>query len=228
MTDVSTLKVGDIMTRDMLTVGPDTIVSDAIRLMLKHRVSGLPVVADGDRLCGLLTEGDLLRRAELGTQERSRWLTLVLDPAKAAKRFAHAYSRRVGDVMTRHIVWVSEGTPMSDAIDAMEKCHLKRLPVLREGRLVGIISRADILSALASRMAQRSLATSNDRTIHRMLGHTLHEYTWSGHRPQFRVHDSVVDLYWIGKNADWERKAARIAAETIPGVREVRQHVLPG
>ncbi len=221
------LKVADVMAKQVLTVLPDASLIDAVRLLLKHRISAVPVVTQEGKLCGLLSEGDLLRREEIGTDtRRPRWMNFLLDPTAVANDFVRAHSRKVSDVMTHDVVWISDAAPLTDAIEAMEKCHIKRLPVLRNERLVGILTRADVLNALLAGMTDRSLKTESDRAIRRMVGDALHRLSWPNGRPQFQVHEGIVDLYWVGRQSDWERNAARVAAETVEGVREVREHRL--
>jgi len=221
------LKVADVMTKQVLTVLHDASLTDAVRLMLKHRISAVPVVTQEGKLCGLLSEGDLLRREEIGTEtRRPRWMTFLLDPDEMANEFVRTHGRKVSDVMTHDVVWISDAAPLTDAIEAMEKCHIKRLPVLCDERLVGILTRADVLNALLAGMTDRSLKTESDRAIRRMVGDALHRLSWPNGRPQFQVHQGIVDLYWVGRQSDWERNAARVAAETVEGVREVREHRL--
>jgi CBS domain-containing protein len=221
------LKVADVMTKQVLTVLHDASLTDAVRLMLKHRISAVPVVTQEGKLCGLLSEGDLLRREEIGTEtRRPRWMTFLLDPDEVANDFVRTHGRKVSHVMTHDVVWISDAAPLTDAIEAMEKCHIKRLPVMCDERLVGILTRADVLNALLAGMTDRSLKTESDRAIRRMVGDALHRLSWPNGRPQFQVHEGTVDLYWVGRQSDWERNAARVAAETVEGVREVREHRL--
>lgn len=221
------LTVADVMTTQVITVTPDSPLLDAIRLMLNHRISGLPVVDADGALHGLLSEGDLLRRAEIGTgNARPRWMTLFLDSDTVARDFVRSHGRQVRDVMTEAVVWVGESTPLTDAVEAMEKCHIKRLPVVKDGRLVGLVTRVDILHALVNHMSERPLSAESDRAIRRQLGDTLNRLSWENGKPRFQVNEGVVDLYWIDRSADWERAAARVAAETTAGVREVREHII--
>lgn len=221
------MKAADVMTRDVISVSPEAELGDAIELMLAHRVSGLPVVTPDGTLYGMLTEGDLLRRKELGTQPRSRrWIAFLLDPARLATDYARARGRKVRDVMTQLVVTVDQDDPLEDVIEKMQTYHVKRLPVLGDGRIAGIISRADVVRALSPRIAGRPVPGKSDRAIHRMLGSALQELPWQQHLPRFEVKDGVVELYWFGDSFDWERKAARVAAEGQPGVVDVREHVL--
>lgn len=214
------------MVTKVITVNPDAPLADAIRLMLEHRISGLPVVDADGALRGLLSEGDLLRRAEIGTSNtRPRWTTLLLDADRTAKDFLRIHGRHVRDVMTESVVWICENAPLTDAIEAMEKCHIKRVPVLTNGCLVGLLTRADILIALINHMSDQPLPAESDRVIRRQLGDTLNKLSWKN-KPRFNVNAGDVDLYWLNRRTDWEQAAARVAAETTPGVRIVREHLV--
>src|SRR4051794_17706466 len=137
------MKVSDIMTHPVITVTPETTVGEAAELMLKHRISGLPVVDAASAVVGMVTEGDLLRRAETGTERwRARWLEFLIAPGRLASEYAHANGRQVGEVMTDTVLSVGPDDPVTDLIELMERRRIKRVPVIDRGRLVGIISRA--------------------------------------------------------------------------------------
>lgn len=219
------VKAADIMTRDVVTVGSDATVADAIRLMLEHHVSGLPVLSGHGRLVGIVTESDLLRRAELGTEKsRIRWLHLLFDPDTLAADYTREHGRRITSVMTNNVVTASVTTPIDEIVDLMEQHHIKRLPIIDNQHVVGIISRADVLQALAMRTGHGDKTNISDRTIRRQLHRALHELRWLKHRPQVSIRDGIIDFFWIDQASDWERSAARVAAENIPGVKQVRDN----
>src|SRR5579864_2402268 len=138
------MKVGDIMTQPAITVRPETTIVEAAQLMLQRHISGLPVVDASGAVVGVVTEGDMLRRAETGTERRHRrWLEFVISPGRLAHEYAGAHARRVGEVMTEEVVAVSSQDPLEEAVRLMEQRRIKRLPVVESGRLVGIISRAN-------------------------------------------------------------------------------------
>src|SRR6516165_3587039 len=144
------MKVSEVMTRRVISILPDAPISDAIKLMLKKHISGLPVIDEEGKLVGILTEGDLLRRPEIGTERRrSRWLDALFGPGEAADAYVHSRSREVKDIMTRDPVTVKECTPLHEVVHLMERRNFKRLPVIRAGKVVGIISRANLIRALA-------------------------------------------------------------------------------
>ena len=138
------MQVKDVMTPAVISVGVDEPVLKAARLMLQNRISGLPVVDASGHLVGMLTEGDFLRRGEIGTQKRrSKWLEFIIGPGKLADEYVHNSGRKVREVMTPDPYFVAESDSLESVVDLMERRQIKRLPVLRDGRIVGIVSRAD-------------------------------------------------------------------------------------
>lgn len=220
------MNAADIMTRPAVAVTPQTTILEAARLMLERRISGLPVVADG-AVVGIVTEGDLLRRAETGTAvRRARWLELLLGPERLARDFVQAHARKVGEIMTRDIVSVAPQAPLSEVVGLMEKHHVKRLPVIDEGRLVGIVSRANLVRALAELLSEPTSSAGGDEEIRRSILDAIAAEPWG---PRFSVavtvQDGIVDL--SGSFAyDRERTALTVLAENTPGVKEVRDHLV--
>src|SRR5512133_1095096 len=141
----------DAMTSRVVTVTPQTTVQDAAKLMINNRISGIPIIDEDRRLVGIVSEGDFLRRAETGTErERSRWSEWFSPNSRLAAEYIKSHARRVADVMSRNVVSVTELATLGEIADLMETRHVKRVPVLRDGKLVGIVSRADLLRVLAS------------------------------------------------------------------------------
>jgi CBS domain-containing protein len=139
----------------VISIEADAPIMRAVRLMLQNRISGLPVVGPTGELIGMVTEGDFLRRSEIGTQRRrGRWLEFLIGPGRLADEYVRASGRKVDEVMTRNPVTITEDTPLETAVDLMERHRIKRLPVMREGRLVGIVTRADLMHALVSLATQ--------------------------------------------------------------------------
>src|ERR1700741_3061443 len=137
------MQVKDIMTRNVISVGPDESIMKAARLMLQNRISGLPVIDRDGELMGIVTEGDFLRRGELGTQRRRpKWLEFIIGPGRLAEEYVHASGRKVDEIMTTDPVTVTEDDTLEDVVELMERRHVKRLPVTRGGRVIGIISRS--------------------------------------------------------------------------------------
>src|SRR5579864_9707198 len=145
------MRVKDVMTPNVVCVGADEPVLKAARLMLQNRISGLPVIDKDGELVGIVTEGDFLRRSELGTQrQRPKWLEFIVGPGKLAEDYVHASGRKVEEIMTPEPCVVGEDVALEHVVELMERRRIKRLPVVRDGRLVGIVSRANLMHALAS------------------------------------------------------------------------------
>jgi CBS domain-containing protein len=219
------MKVSDIMTHRVVTVGPAATVADAARLMLDHRISGLPVVDGGGGLLGMVTEGDLLRRSESGTErQRPHWLEFILGPGRLAKEYVHSHSRKVSDVMTEDVATVGENASIEKVVDLMERRRIKRLPVMRGGKIVGIISRANLLHALAG--MQMPPTAADDATIRKRLMAELAKQPWAPRAStNIVVRDGVVHL-WGTVFDDRERDALKVAAENLPGVKAVKDHMV--
>ena len=135
------MKAGDIMTGRVITISPDATVLEAIDLMTKNHISGLPVIDASGALVGMVTEGDFLRRAETGTaRKRPRWLEFLVGPGRLAEEYVETHARKVGEVMTRDLVTIAEDTPLAEVVHQMEHRRVKRLPVMRGTQVVGIVS----------------------------------------------------------------------------------------
>ena len=220
------MKVAEIMTANVIQVEPETPITEAIWLMLKHQVSGLPVVQKDGKLVGIVTEGDFLRRSEIGTQpKRSRWLQFLIGPGKLADEYVHMNSRKVGDVMTRSPQVVNEGATLSEAVEIMERFHVKRLPVMRGRQLIGIVSRANFLRGLASVAREIPASKPEDAAIRDKIRAELDSQRWAlSGSIEVVVRDGIVDL-WGTIIDERTRPALIVAAENIPGVKAVRDHL---
>jgi CBS domain-containing protein len=220
------MKVSDVMTRRIVSVGPETSVEEAADLMLKNRISGLPVLDAGGRLVGIITEGDFLRRAETATERRRpRWLEFIRGPGPAADEYVRARGRKVGEVMTPEPKTVTEDTPLDGVVALMEENHIKRLPVMRGNELVGIVSRANLLHGLASLSREAAPATTDDAGIRARLIGELEKQFWAPLAMiNIVVRNGIVE-YWGSILEEKEREALRVAAENIPGVKGVRDHL---
>jgi CBS domain-containing protein len=213
------------MTRQVLTVGTDTPISEAAATMLKHHVSGLPVVDAAGKLVGIVSEGDFIRRAEIGTQRtRSRWLQLLVGPGKVATEFVHQQGRKVGEVMTRDPQTVSESTPLAEVVQLMEKYNIKRLPVMRGDQLVGIVTRSNLLQAVAGLARDVPDPTADDDHIRDRIITSIDKADWRPFGLGVTVRDGVVHLHGVIVD-EASRQAAIVAAENIEGVKEVHDHL---
>lgn len=223
------MRAKDVMTPHVVTVKPGSTVREVAELLLKHGISAVPVVDDTDHLVGIVSEGDLIRRAEIGTDERKRswWLRLFSNTANLAAEYVKTHSNHVRDVMTKNVITVSEDTPLSDIAALFEKHRIKRVPVTRDGRLVGIVSRANLIQALAAKSSTLTPAAADDGTIRLKVLEALRSQPWS--HPEsggVTVTNGVVGFWGIYWDEE-ERRASIVAAENVPGVREVVDHRTP-
>ncbi len=221
------MKARDIMSTKVVTVSPSTSVRVIAGLMVEKHVSGLPVLNDNGTLVGMVSEGDLLRRPEIGTQKhRRRWVSFFSGVDSQAREFTKSHALRAGDVMTKQVIHVSEETPLGDVVGLMEKHNIKRLPVLSDGKLVGIVSRADLLRALAARQADpMPPPAESDATIRAAMNDVLKNEEWAmSAMVNVIVSEGVVHL-WGVIDSDDQRQALRVAAENIPGVTAIEEHL---
>ncbi len=221
----------DIMTREVVTVGPDTDVSDIVAAMLKHRISAVPVVRDG-AVVGIISEGDLLRRAETGTEaKRSRWLEIFTPTQTLAADYVRSHARKASEIMTEGVVTVAFDAPIAEIARVLETRGIKRVPVVQGGKLVGIVSRANLLQALASRLdPPPAAARADDRQIHDALHAEIRKQSWGPLLVQCNlvVEAGVVHI-WGTMASESDRKAVIVAAENTPGVKQVVDHTrIPG
>ena len=218
------MRAHQIMTKDVITVGRDTSIVEAARLMLEHHISGLPVL-DDHKLIGIVSEGDFLRRSEIGTQRRRpRWLQFFIGPGREASEFVHQSGRKVGEVMTHDPVTVTEDAGLAELVSLMEKNDVKRLPVVRGERLVGIVTRANLLQAVASLARDVPDPTADDDHIRDRITRAIANTGWRPIGLQVTVRNGVVHLHGIIVN-DGSRRAAIVAAENVAGVKEVHDHL---
>jgi CBS domain-containing protein len=215
------------MTTNVVTVQPDTGVPEIARLLLKHRISAVPVVDADRRVLGIVSEGDLMRRAETDTESRhSWWLEAIFTTQDRAEEYIKTHGRKAGDLMTRDVVGVTEDTPLYEIAGLLEKHHIKRVPVTRDGRLIGIVSRANLLHGLAAKGAESTgPSSSDDQTIREKLLHALSkEVGLDMALINVVVNGGVVQL-WGLVGSGTEKKAAQVSAENTPGVKAVENHL---
>jgi CBS domain-containing protein len=221
------MKAADVMTRNIVSVGRGTPVREAIRLMLDKQISGLPVTDDVGKVVGILTEGDLLRRSETGTERhRPRWLEILMGPGRIAGEYVKTHGRRVEEVMTRDVVGVTEDTLLDEVVELMERRRIKRVPVFDGDVLVGVLSRADLLRALAHALDEQPVATQDDDEIRQRILAELAKAAWVPRDGlTITVTNGVVELNGVILD-ETERKALRVVAENAPGVRAVEDHLV--
>lgn len=219
------MKASDVMTSKVISIGPEATLGDMIQLMLKYRISGLPVVAKDGKLVGMITEGDCLHRVETGTEEkRSFWRDLLIGSETLANEYIRSHGRKVSEVMTADPISVAPETDLSEVIHILEKNRIKRVPVIKDGKLVGILSRANLLQALSG-LVRNADVDQSDTQIRKGVIDALGALPWAANEfLNVTVHDGLVDL-WGCYTAYRQDEAAIIAAENVPGVKLVRSHL---
>jgi CBS domain-containing protein len=221
------MNASDVMTHNVVSVAPDATISQVVELMLARGISGLLVVDATGTLVGIVTEGDLLHRDELGTDHRrSWWLRLIASPGRQAGDFTRTHGQRVADVMTRDVITVNADEPLADVVALMEERRIKRVPVLDGDRVVGVVSRADLLRALSVAAREQVVIAADDRTIRQNILDTLRHEPWAPRTTlNITVMSGVVDL-WGTIGNDQERRAICVIAENAPGVKKVIDHLV--
>lgn len=217
------MRAHQIMTRSVVTVRPDATILEAANTMLQHHVSGLPVVDAAGKLVGIVSEGDFIRRGEIGTQrKRSRWLTFLM--GADATQYVREHGRKVSEVMTHDPLTIAEDATLEEIVNAMEANGIKRMPVMRDGKLVGIVSRANLLHAVASLAREIPDPTADDDHIRSRIIQALEKHDWSPFGLTVIVRDGIVHLSGVITDED-SRRAAIVATENVSGVRKVHDHL---
>jgi CBS domain-containing protein len=221
------MKAADIMTTRVVTIHDDAPIYEAARLMLQDDISGLPVVDRAGNLVGIVTEGDLVRRVESGTEiRRPRWLEIMKDPGALAAEYVRAHGRRVSEVMTPNVITAAEDTALEDVVLLMERLGVRRVVVTRGKHMVGIISRANLLQALAKIGPEAAQSPVSDGAIRERILAEMGKLAWM---PSATVNPlvrfGVVDLHGYIFD-ERERAALKVLAENIPGVSAVCDHLV--
>lgn len=220
------MQAGDIMTCSVVAVRPEAPLEQAVRLMIENRVSGLPVLDASGRAVGVLTEGDLLRRAETGTEgKRPGWLEIIFAPGRLADDYVRTHGRRVSEVMTPEVLTVEEATPLDEVAHTMRAKRVKRLPVTRGGVVVGIISRADLVKVLAAKL-EAAVETGDDASIRSAIEAELKRQSWVPLRSiSISVSQGAVALDGVVFD-ERQRQAIGVAAENAAGVKSVDNRLI--
>jgi CBS domain-containing protein len=222
------MKAADVMVTNVITVGLDASVQDVAQTLLSARISAVPVVGPKGELLGIVSEGDLMHRAEAGTgRRRPWWLEIFTGKEALATEFIKEHSRKVTDVMTHDVVTASPDTPLWTIANLLEKNAIKRVPIVKEDKIVGIVSRANLLQALASQgKPVEGASPADDAKIRETVLTQLEAEPWT--RPSLInviVRDGTVELWGIVDSVS-EKKAVRVAAEVTPGVRAVNDNLI--
>ena len=217
------MKAVDVMTRNVVSVKLDSSVFEAAQRMILNRISGLPVLDASGKLVGVVTEGDLLRRVETATERhRPSWLEFFLGQGRLATEYVRTHGRKVGDVMTPGPETIVEETPLDEIVTVMEQKRIKRLPVMRGDKMVGIVSRANLVQALATLARETADTLPSDAALRELVLAEIDKQSWSpGHLINVIARDGVVEL-WGTILDERKRQALRVVAENVPGTRQVK------
>jgi CBS domain-containing protein len=220
------MRAYQIMTPQVITIGADAGIAEAVNTMLRHHISGLPVVDAAGRLVGIISEGDFIRRAEIGTErQRGRWLRCLVGTRQIAADFVRAHGRKVGDLMTPDPLTVTEDTPLDRIVQIMESNNVRRLPVLRGDQLVGIVTRSDFLATLAEIAGKVSGPSEGDDQIRNQMMAMIGQANWRPCRLKVTARDGIVSVSGVVKGAT-ARRATIVAAENVAGVRRVLDNLI--
>jgi len=220
------MRAHQIMSRPVITVTPDTTIVEAANTMLQKHISGLPVVDATGKLVGMLSEGDFVRRSEIGTQrKRSRFLRFILGPGKAASDFVREHGRKVSEIMTTEpLLTVGEETTLEEIVELMERNNIKRLPVISNDKVVGMVSRSNLLQAVASLAKDVPDPTADDDHIRNRVIDTMAKQDWCPFGLSIVVRDGIVHVSGV-ITEERSRQAAIVAAESVTGVKKVHDHL---
>jgi CBS-domain-containing membrane protein len=215
----------DVMTTSVLTVAPETDVAEVAKIMLEHRISALPVLNAQGKLVGIVSEGDLINRTESETQHRaSWWLRMASGDDNVSREYLRTHGRHAEDVMTAEVVSVTPDTSLAEIAALLEKRHIKRVPVMQGAKLVGIVSRANLLRGLAAWQPPTTKATPEDRTLREALVKALGEAGLPMHLVNVMVNDGVAEL-WGLIDTQAQKRAAHAAVDSTPGVARMEDHL---
>ena len=220
------MRAKEAMTQPVISISSQDSILQAVRLMLQHKISGLPAFDESGNLAGIVTEGDFLRRTETDTlRRRPRWIEFFVGAGKLAEEYVHASAREVSEIMTTDVHTVSEDTPLDEVVTIMEQHRIRRVPVMRGKEVLGIVTRANLLRALINTAQQRRSISTDDATIRRqLLSHLAHQKWAPAEAIDVAVVNGTVTLSGFITD-ERQRRALCIAAENIPGVKKVEDQL---
>jgi CBS domain-containing protein len=217
------MQARDVMVCGVISVGPDIPVQIAANAMVSNCVSALPVIDIYAKLVGIISEGDLIRRVEIGTERHPSGAGETPMPSDSlAREFVRSRAKRVSDVMTREVITAQPETSLREIANMMERHSIKRVPIVENERVVGIVSRANLLQVLA-RVNDTDWVES-DRVLHQRFVDSIKDQPWAGRPFNIIVNDRCADLWGFVYSAD-EKTAVRVAAEATPGIESVADHL---
>ena len=213
------MNASDVMVRNVITIGPKAPVSEAAKLLIENDISAVPVIDEQGDVVGILSEADLMRREEIGTEKKHYgWLEAVLPAAMLAEEFAHSHGIKVEEVMSKHVVSAKADTPLAEIANLLERNRIKRVPIIEQGKIVGIVSRANLVQALASASSTLRKTADADRAIRLEILSRLANQSWTdfGER-NIIVVDGEVHIWGLVGSPE-ERTALTALIESVPGV----------
>ena len=221
------MKAADVMVSTVITVPPEASVQDVANVLMTNRISAVPVVTAGGDLVGIISEGDLIRRVETDTDHRrSWWIELLLGRGPLAAEYVKSHSRKVSDLMSRDVITARPETPLRDVAGLLEKNGIKRVPIIADGKLVGIVSRANLVQALAvQKKPVEAQPPADDLAIREAVMARLDGKLWTKFAPvNIIVRNGIVDIWGI-VDSETVRQAVRVAVEESPGVRGINDNL---
>lgn len=222
------MKARDVMVRDVVTAHSGMMVGEAIKLLAQHDVSALPVVDDDGVVIGVISEADLIRhQAADPTRHRPWWLEAMTPASTLAEEFAQSHGRRVDELMSTRVISAEEDTPIAEIAALLEKHRIKRVPIIQDGKLVGIVSRSNLIQAMATAHGKTHAPTDSDRSIRLDLLSRLGEQDWTDFGSRNVIVSGGVVHYWGLVGSPEERKALFALAEEIPGVVRISDEMIP-
>lgn len=221
------MKASEIMAKDLVTVGPETTVKEIASLMTQRRISGVPVVDGAGKLVGILSETDLLHRAETGTERRRKWwLGVFADADSLARDYARSHAQKASDIMSTNVVTVDPNADLGAVAELLDRRRLKRVPVVADGKLVGIITRGDLVRALVAKQSEPKAGAVDDEEVFKAIRERMRREAWlESSLVTVEVAKGVVELTGMVNSAE-QRKAMRILAEETPGVTSVNDKLM--
>ncbi|RQR80020.1 CBS domain-containing protein [Burkholderia sp. Bp9012] len=222
------MRARDVMTTSVISASPEMSVQETAKLLVEHSISAVPVIDADGKLIGIVSEGDLVHRVEIGTHARRRswWLELLASSRELASEYVKEHAQTVNDLMTVDVVTVAEDTPLSEVAELLERHRIKRVPVVDNGKMAGLVSRADLVRALASDTHDKRKSFAHaDVEIREAILNAMSGQRWALTRGQIIVRNGKVHLWGVIFSEE-ERKAVCVAAQTVPGVRQVISHLV--
>ena len=220
------MKAHEVMTRDVVTVGLETTVGEIAAILVRDRISAVPVVSRDGQLLGIVSQTDLAHRSETGTEKRRKWwLEVFAEPDAKAREYIKSHGLRAQDVMTRHIVSVSDGATLAEVADVLDAHRIRQVPVLSDGRLAGVISRADLVRKLAEVKVAVPAARPDNGALQKAIWHQIRSQPWlKSAFVNLTVKDGVVEL-WGAVESGEQHRALRILVEGVEGVEKIDDHL---